>query len=76
MRPGRRKTGEAQEVPVMKTLPEVFDVKFCPSCDCMTWHTTDGECEWSDDHKRKNARRPSFVKRFSAAPADKVAEPA
>lgn len=41
----------------MKKLPEIFDVRFCSCCECMTWHTADGQCEWSNVHENQAKRR-------------------
>jgi hypothetical protein len=59
----------------MKKLPDVFEVKFCSSCACMTWHTAEGACEWSDEHASKVGQRSAQFREWLATlAADKVTE--
>jgi hypothetical protein len=56
----------------MEKLPDVFEVKFCSCCACMTWHTADGQCEWSNDHQSKDGRPSTPFRRWLSAAADTV----
>ena len=47
----------------MNKLPDVVDVKFCLRCDCMTWHTSEGRCEWTENHAEQTALSPPLLPR-------------
>jgi hypothetical protein len=38
----------------------------------MTWHTADGQCEWSNDHQSKDGRPSTPFRRWLSAAADTV----
>ena len=66
----------------MNKLPDVVDVKFCLSCKCMTWHTAEGRCEWSDGHNKDGRSRGplpqllSSIATGSATTATVISQPA
>jgi hypothetical protein len=58
----------------MKKLPDLFEVKFCSCCECVTWHAADGQCEWSSEHRSKDAKQPAPFRPWLAAKGDAANE--